>query len=58
MPKKATKESQTEQSARFRAEGQRLIAAGELSATEADEAFERLLGKVVNPPSASAQVQP
>ena len=43
MPKKATKESQKEQSARFRAEVERMIAAGELSATEADEAFEQLV---------------
>ena len=43
MPKKAKAESQKEQSARFRAEVERLIAAGELSATEANERFERLV---------------
>ena len=43
MPKKAKTESQEEQSARFRAEVERLIEAGELNATEADERFERLL---------------
>ena len=45
MPKKKTAESQKEQSARFRAEVERLIAAGELSPTEADEALERLVSK-------------
>ena len=45
MPKKKTNESQKEQSARFRAEIERLIAAGELSPTEADEALERLVSK-------------
>ena len=43
MPKKKTTESQTEQSARFRAEVERMIAAGELSPTEADERFDWLL---------------
>ena len=43
MPKKKSKETQEEQSARFRAEVQRLIAAGELNPTEADERFERLV---------------
>ena len=42
MPKKKTTESQKEQSARFRAEVERLIAVGELSPTEADEALDRL----------------
>lgn len=45
MPKKKTTETQEEQSARFRAEVERLIEAGELSPTEADEAIERILGK-------------
>ena len=58
MPKKAKPESQSEQSARFRAEVQRLVAAGELNPTEAEQAFERLVGQVVNPPLASGQVQP
>jgi hypothetical protein len=45
MPKKKKAESQQDQSARFRAEVQRLVAAGELNPTEADEAFDRLLSK-------------
>ena len=45
MPKKKTTESQKEQSARFRAEVERLIAAGELSATEADKALDRLVAR-------------
>ena len=44
MPKKKTPESQKDQSARFRAEVERMIAAGELNPTEADERFERLVG--------------
>ncbi len=43
MPKKSSGVSQEEQSARFRAEVARLIEAGELSPTEADDRFERLL---------------
>ena len=43
MPKKKTTESQKEQSARFRAEVARLIAAGELSPTEAGEALDKLI---------------
>ena len=43
MPKKKHKETPEEQSARFKAEVERLIAAGELSPTEADEAIERIL---------------
>ena len=46
MPKKKQKETQAEQSARFRAEVERLLAAGELSPTEADERFRALLGRV------------
>lgn len=46
MPAKKKPESQEEQSARFRAEVERLIAAGELSPTEADERFKALLGRV------------
>jgi ribosome assembly protein YihI (activator of Der GTPase) len=46
MPKKKTPESQQDQSARFRAEVERLIAAGELNPTEADEWFDRLLERV------------
>lgn len=43
MPKKKHKETPEEQSARFRAEVERLVAAGELSPTEADEALDRLV---------------
>lgn len=43
MPKKKNPESDAEQSARFLAEVERLVAAGELNPTEADDAFERLL---------------
>jgi hypothetical protein len=43
MPKKKTKETQAEQSARFRAEVERMIAAGELSPTEADDALDLLV---------------
>jgi hypothetical protein len=43
MPKKKREETQAEQSARFQAEVERLIAAGELSADEADAALDRLV---------------
>ena len=43
MPKKKREEPQTEQSARFQAEVARLIAAGELNPTEADEALDRIV---------------
>jgi len=43
MPKKKKAETPEEQSARFRAEVERLIAAGELSPIEADERFEETL---------------
>lgn len=58
MPKKAKQETQEEQSARFRAEVERLISAGELDPAEADEAFERLFDKSVNALRASGQAQP
>ena len=45
MPKKKRQESQAEQSARFKDDAQKLIDAGELSPTDADEALERLLSK-------------
>ena len=51
MPKKAKPESQSEQSARFRAEVQRLVAAGELNPTDADQAFERLSRSLRKPSS-------
>lgn len=43
MPKAKNKETPKEQGARFRAEVERLVAAGELSPTEADEALDRLV---------------
>lgn len=43
MPKKKREETQDEQSARFKAEAERLIAAGELSPEEADEALNKLV---------------
>jgi hypothetical protein len=43
MPKKKHQETPEEQSERFRKEVQRLIDAGELNPTEADERFERLV---------------
>jgi polyhydroxyalkanoate synthesis regulator phasin len=43
MPKKKHKETPEEQSARFRAEVERLVAAGELSPTEAEEALDSLI---------------
>ena len=58
MPKKNKQETQAEQSARFRAEVERLIAAGELNPTEADEAFDRLVDKSVNQSRASGLAQP
>lgn len=44
MPKKKKPESDAEQSARFLAEAERLVAAGELNPTEADKAIETILG--------------
>lgn len=44
MPKQKRKETQAEQSARFKAEAQRLIDAGELSPTEAEAALDKLIG--------------
>lgn len=43
MPKKKKTETPEEQSARFRAEVERMIEAGELSPTDADDALDRLL---------------
>lgn len=43
MPKKQGKETQTEQSARFRKAVREMVAAGELSPTEADEALNKLV---------------
>lgn len=43
MPKRKKHESPSEQAARFRAEVKRMIAAGELSPTEADAALDELV---------------
>lgn len=43
MPKRKKAESQAEQGARFQAEVEKLIAAGELDPTEADQALDRLV---------------
>ncbi len=43
MPKKKTTETQEEQSARFRAEVERMIAAGELNPIEADKILDSLI---------------
>lgn len=43
MPKRKRKETQAEQSARFKEEVQRLIDAGELNPTEADDGLDRLV---------------
>lgn len=49
MPKKKAKDSPKDQLARFKAEVQRLVAAGELNPTEADERFEKALKAVISP---------
>jgi hypothetical protein len=51
MPAKKQKETPEEQSARFRADAERLIAAGELNPTEADDALDRLIRKEAKPPA-------
>jgi hypothetical protein len=43
MPKKQQKETPKEQAARFRDEVERLIEAGELNPTDADDALSRLV---------------
>lgn len=45
MPKKSKQETQAEQSERFCAEAAKLIAAGELSPTEAEAALDALVRK-------------
>jgi polyhydroxyalkanoate synthesis regulator phasin len=46
MPKKKRQETQAEQTQRFRMKVQELIDAGELNPTEADAAFEELMGNI------------
>ncbi|EQB31805.1 hypothetical protein M529_12595 [Sphingobium ummariense RL-3] len=49
MPTKKHKETQEEQSARFRAEVERMVADGELSPTEADIMVDRLTRNIASP---------
>jgi hypothetical protein len=49
MPKKKRQETEAEQTQWFRLKVKELIDAGELSPTEADAAFERLMTKVRTP---------
>lgn len=52
MPKKKRSETQAEQSARFRAEVEKLIEAGELSPNEADAALDKLVRHAAEEPRA------
>lgn len=45
MPKQKRKETQAEQSARFEAEVQRMIDAGELSPSEANDMLDKIVKK-------------
>ena len=47
MPKKKQTETQQEQGVRFRAEVERLVAAGELNPTEADKLLDKLTGNAI-----------
>lgn len=49
MPKKQNKETPEEQSARFKAEAQRLIDAGELNPTEAEAALKAIVASQAKP---------
>ena len=51
MPKKKQPESQAEQSARFLMGVEKLARDGELNHTEAEAAFEKLMGRVKTPKS-------
>jgi polyhydroxyalkanoate synthesis regulator phasin len=51
MPKKKNQESQTEQSERFKKAVRDLVDAGELNPTDADKAFDRLMGQVKTKPA-------
>ena len=53
MPKKLKPETPKEQSARFKREAERLIAAGELDPTGADAALDRLVRKATERPKPS-----
>lgn len=49
MPKQSKKETPKQQAARFAAEVERLIEAGELSPTEADAALDSLVKRASSP---------
>lgn len=51
MPKAKKKETQAEQSARFQAVVERLVAAGELSPTDADKALDQLVKRARSEPA-------
>jgi len=51
MPRKKQHESQAKQSARFRSEVQKLIDAGELNPTDAEEAMDKLVRRSASQPS-------
>ncbi len=51
MPAKQNPETPKEQVARFRREARKLIAAGELSPTDADAAMDRLIRREAKPSS-------
>ena len=51
MPKQKNALSQTEQSERFRAEVERLVAAGELSPADADKALDELVRRAHTEPT-------
>ena len=46
MPVKKKKETAEEQASRFREEVEKLVEAGELNLTEADAAFDKLMGNI------------
>lgn len=50
MPKKKLKETQAEQSKRFKEEAEKLIADGELNPTEAEGALDKLVSSTSSKP--------
>lgn len=53
MPKKKRVETPEEQSARFKAEAEKLVAAGELSPTDAEKVLDRIVRHSVMKPTKS-----
>lgn len=51
MPKKKNQETQADQSERFKQAVRDLVDAGELNPTEADKAFDKLMGQVKTKPA-------